>query len=64
MAVHLNGLTFLDHFIEFFSSDADQGFLHSFSAAVTVKFRRNFLIDLHVKAQADSQEYAPLPEDL
>ena len=49
MTVHLNRLAFLDHLVKLFSSNTDQGFLYSFSAAVAVELRRNLLINLHIK---------------
>ena len=49
MAVHLNVLAFLDHLVEFFSSNADQRFFHTFSAAVAVELCGQCIIDLDIK---------------
>ena len=48
MAIHLNVLAFLDHLVKFFSSDADQRFFHTLSAAVAMKLCGQCIIDLYV----------------
>ena len=50
MTVQFYFFAFLDQFIEFFTSDADQRTLYTALAAVTVKFCRDRIVDFNIKA--------------
>ena len=43
MAVHLDGLTFIDHLLQFFLSDADQSLLDALSVSVTGELSRDLI---------------------
>ena len=49
MTVQFYFFAFLDQFIEFFTSDADQRTLYTALAAVTVKFCRDRIVDFNIK---------------
>ena len=46
MAVHLDGFTVIDHFLDIFLSNTDQRSLNTALIAVTCKLSRKFFIDL------------------
>ena len=46
LAFHFDGLSFIDHFLDLFSSHADHRLLYSLFRTVTVKLRVNGICDL------------------